>query len=423
MPWEVWKRTGNANAVHDAYEAARMFVEFLDRNAANRSAACPHCGTTAPLYTRAVYGDWVCCAMIPQCGDWSGPAYSCNAKCPHASASAFAHVLATLRLVDMATVVGNAADVAHYTARLPLLRAAYHRLFFDPTQQRYGEAGSAPAVQSHQVFPLYLGVVPTEHQAAVVAALIESVANQSYHPNTGIIGARFLLETLTRYGHADVALKLATNPSCPGWAYMVEQAPGDPPSHEVPGTIWENWMDLHGSGTSKNHPAFSGGVGLWLYQLAGLSEDSHPVAGLVLRPPPEAAAAVGSASLVHRTPAGLVRFAWRVGDGSAVRAFEANLTLPALLPAAVTVHIPILPVGGARWHTSVAAAAAAASKIVLRERGGGGVVWPQVAAIATTAPRVGIESVALDVGRGALVLRLTGSGQYSFLLSDEPGST
>lgn len=42
VPWEVWKRTGNANAVHDAYEAVKMFVDFLDRNAANRSAACPY---------------------------------------------------------------------------------------------------------------------------------------------------------------------------------------------------------------------------------------------------------------------------------------------------------------------------------------------------------------------------------------------
>lgn len=107
-------------------------------------------------------------------------------------------------------------------------------LFFDPTEQRYGETGAAAAVQSHQVFPLYLGVVPTEYQAAAVAALVESVANQSYHPNTGIIGSCFLLETLTRYGHADVALKLATHPECPGWGYMVERAHGDPANHEVP---------------------------------------------------------------------------------------------------------------------------------------------------------------------------------------------
>lgn len=170
----------------------------------------------------------------------------------------------------MAKVVGRQSDVDHYTGRLALLKAKYHELYFDAAAGKYSEAGTAAHIQSHQVFPLYLGLVPVAEQPKVVAALVAAVHNQSEHVNCGIIGSRFLLETLTRFGHADLALTVATNPTCPGWGYMVEQRPdGANKSHDTPGTMWETWQDVHGGGVSKNHPALGGGVGVWLYQLAG----------------------------------------------------------------------------------------------------------------------------------------------------------
>ena len=57
--------------------------------------------------------------------------------------------------------------------------------------------------------------------------------------------------------------------------------------HDAPGTIWENWCDTKGVGTSKNHPAFAGGIGSFLYELAGLAEEGDwPVKALFPRPIP-----------------------------------------------------------------------------------------------------------------------------------------
>ena len=89
--------------------------------------------------------------------------------------------------------------------------------------------------------PLYLDVVPAEHTAGVVAALVAAIHNQTDHINCGIIGSRFLLDVLTKHGHGDLALTLATTKTCPGWGYMVEQQKGDP--HDTPGTLWETWQD------------------------------------------------------------------------------------------------------------------------------------------------------------------------------------
>eukprot|EP01046_Picozoa_sp_COSAG06_P087493 COSAG06_NODE_33987_length_481_cov_1.075916_1_plen_52_part_01 len=50
-----------------------MFVEFLDTNAVNKSVACPKCGETEPLYTLWSTADWLCCDILPNCGDLSQP--------------------------------------------------------------------------------------------------------------------------------------------------------------------------------------------------------------------------------------------------------------------------------------------------------------------------------------------------------------
>ena len=151
VPWEVYKRTGKLQIVQEYYQAARMFVEFLNINAVNKSAACPMCAETEPLYTLWSTADWLCCDILPQCGDFGQPG-RCNSNCPHTSASAFSHVLATARLVDMASAIGNTADATYYKNRLALLKAAYHQRFFVVSEGKYAEAGTASWIQSHQVF-------------------------------------------------------------------------------------------------------------------------------------------------------------------------------------------------------------------------------------------------------------------------------
>ena len=351
VPWEVYKRTGRIDIVHEHYDAAQQFVDFLDRNAVNKSADCPLCGETAPLYTRAVYGDWLCCANYPTVCNSQAP----GSACPHESAAAFAHVLATSRLVDLANVTARLDDVRHYGERLALLKAAYHDRYFSLDLGRYiAEPHSAPNIQSLQVFPLYLGVVPAVHEASVVGALVEALRNESDHVNCGIVGSRFILGVLSRYGHADLALSIATNTSAPGWGSMVT-------GHDAPGTIWESWTDGQGLGVSKNHPAFSGGIGVWLYQLAGLAEESTP-SSLVLRPLRETIHVVGSAQLETHTPYGRVGFGWRYTPTT--EGFEANVTLPLQLPTTTLVHLPV-----------PAAAGPMARNVEIRERGCGCLLW------------------------------------------------
>lgn len=275
--------------------------------------------------------------------------------------------------------------------------------------------------------PLYLGVVPAEHTAGVVAALVAAIHNQTDHINCGIIGSRFLLDVLTKHGHGDLALTLATTKTCPGWGYMVEQQKGDP--HDTPGTMWETWQDIHVTGSSKNHPALGAGIGLWLYQLAGIAEDSTPDA-LILQPLRETVETVGSAELSLATPQGAVEFSWRhvpackdlhvaggwVAGLWAVDGFEANVTLPLQLPTPPQVHLP-LP--RSTREGLPAAASALEQRVEIREVGCDCVVWPEPAG---GRARSGVLSVALaaspaaarlGAGEDTVVLELV-AGSYAF---------
>jgi len=85
------------------------------------------------------------------------------------------------------------------------------------------------------------------------------------HLTTGIIGTKYLLEALSKYGRTDVALAIAAQTTYPSWGYMIQ------PKVETPATtIWELWdSDNEGDGmNSRNHIMF-GTVGSWFHRSLG----------------------------------------------------------------------------------------------------------------------------------------------------------
>src|SRR5258708_40317032 len=52
------------------------------------------------------------------------------------------------------------------------------------------------------------------------------------HVGTGLVGAQWLMRTLSDNGQADLAFKIATQKTYPGWADMVDQGAT---------TVWELW--------------------------------------------------------------------------------------------------------------------------------------------------------------------------------------
>ncbi len=84
---------------------------------------------------------------------------------------------------------------------------------------------------------------------------------------TGLVGAQWLMRTLSDNGHADLAYKIATQKTYPGWGYMVEQGAT---------TIWELWNGdtADPAMNSGNHVMQIGDLAVWMYEyLAGIRSD------------------------------------------------------------------------------------------------------------------------------------------------------
>ena len=124
--------------------------------------------------------------------------------------------------------------------------------------------GYAGSTQTGNAMALYLDVPPTDAiRAETVASLVAAYRRANDHPKFGTVGARVFLPVLADNGEMGLAIDFATKTTQPSYGFMVEQGPG---------TIWEEWGgDAHHAAGSKNHPMFCGGVGVFLWRLAGLA--------------------------------------------------------------------------------------------------------------------------------------------------------
>jgi len=89
------------------------------------------------------------------------------------------------------------------------------------------------------------------------------VEHQDSHVDTGIVGTRYLFDVLSENGHADLAFKIITQESYPGWGYMIKEGAT---------TVWERWEKLEAGGMNSQNHIMLGSVDTWFYKyLVGLS--------------------------------------------------------------------------------------------------------------------------------------------------------
>jgi alpha-L-rhamnosidase len=107
---------------------------------------------------------------------------------------------------------------------------------------------------------LFWGLLEPERRARVLQNLTANVQQQNGHIDTGILGAKYLLNTLTDNGRSDVAYQVASQTDLPGWGWWIEQGAT---------TLWESWN----GGDSHDHIMF-GDISAWFYKaLAGINPD------------------------------------------------------------------------------------------------------------------------------------------------------
>ena len=225
-------------------------------------------------------------------------------------------------MAQYATLLGKSEDAAHFTALAESLKAAFNTRFLHDGQYDNGS-------QTSCVLPLSFGLVPDNARRAVFAHLLDEIEGESQgHVGTGLIGGQWLMRLLSDNGRPDLACRLATQPTYPGWGYMVEKGAT---------TVWELWNGdaADPSMNSGNHVMLVGDLGIWLFEcLAGIKPDpAQPgFKHILMRPEP-----VGSLTFVratHRSPYGLIGSEWKKD----AKGFHWNVTVP--VNATATLFVP-----------------------------------------------------------------------------------
>lgn len=355
----MWQFYGDWRVANDSYATMAAYVDFLGRY-----------GVAQGLVTFGMYGDW-----------------EAPAATPRPQVSGFFHALSVAYLADMAHALGRDADWQRYTALAQQLRAAYHRVYFNATQQAY-----VSNTQTANALPIYLGCVPPDDMPAVSAALVRSVLATGVRITSGAVGSRYLLYALASVGRMDLAMQLMLRTDSPSWAYMVQQGPG---------TIWESWSGTaYESDGSKNHPMNAGGIGAFLYEHVAGIESRMGGRQNVLRVHAAVADALGAANTTLRTLHGALHFAWQRSADRA--ALDVQVRTP---PSSVT-------------ELHLAADAVAGDRLLLIELPSGAAIrtWDSAERTALRAGLADVRWIRAYGGSRCLAVRLVGGGSYALRL-------
>ncbi len=237
VPYTMYEMFGDEQIIRDNWNSMVRYMTYL------HSTNGPH----------NIWGDWL--------------AYESNdAEIQNLLSDAY-YAWDCLMMAEMAELLGETARAEKYTSYYKRAVKGFQNahVMADGTMKR-GE-------QVACLYALYLDLLPDEASvAAVTEQLIANIERNGNRLQTGFLGTKIIMDTLTKIGRSDVAYSLLLQTDNPSWLYSVDQGAT---------TIWERWNSYTvktGFGdvnmNSFNHYAY-GAVADWMFStMAGIN--THP---------------------------------------------------------------------------------------------------------------------------------------------------
>ncbi|MGA2496894.1 MAG: family 78 glycoside hydrolase catalytic domain [Tepidisphaeraceae bacterium] len=222
------------------------------------------------------------------------------------------------RIVALAAgLLGKDEDARHYRELAASVRKAFNARFYKADSGSY-DNGSQTALSC----AICQGLVEEGDRQRVLENLLAAVEKSNNHIDTGILGAKYLLNALLENGRADVAYRMVAQKDQPSWGWWLEQGAT---------TLWEQW---NGS-ESRNHIMY-GDVVAWMYKaLAGINPDPQSPGFAHVLIKPHVVGDLTSASGEYDSIRGRIISRWKLNGDE----FQLNLILPPNMRA--TVSLPI----------------------------------------------------------------------------------
>ncbi len=243
----LYTHCGDLQAVSRYYPALRRWMQYVEQNLMQDG-----------VVVRDNYGDW---CVPPESKELI------NSQDP--SRITEATVLSTtvyydcLRMMgEMGERLGLHADAEHYRHLGERIKEAYNSKCFNRETAQYSNN-----TVTANILSLELGLVPQGYEERVLENIIKVTQSKfDNHVSCGVLGIQHLMRGLTRRGHADLAMRIATQRTYPSYGYMIEHGAT---------TIWELWNGdtANPAMNSGNHVMLLGDLLLWYYEdLAGIRQ-------------------------------------------------------------------------------------------------------------------------------------------------------
>jgi alpha-L-rhamnosidase len=299
-PWTVWQVYDDKQMIERQYESMAKYIDYLKEH--SKDLIRPAEG----------YGDWL--------------AIGADTPKEVLSTAYFAH--STELLANMARAIGKEDDAKKYDELFNDIRNAFNKAFVSDDGRIKGNT------QTCYLVALAFNLLDDEKQKKAVEYLVDDIRSKANHLSTGFVGVKYLLPTLTKYGHTDLAYELLNQDTFPSWLFSVKQGAT---------TIWERWdgwtpdKGFQDPGmNSFNHYAL-GSCGQWMFgTIAGIDLDpTQPgYKHLIIHPRPGGGLTECKAS--YNSIHGLVRTEWHVDTDS----YKLKVTVPANTTASVYIDGP-----------------------------------------------------------------------------------
>ena len=304
IPWWMHNYYGDTGGLKEHYPSMKRYLLYLrdlGRNDENPEE---------PYIINNFEGYWY------SLGEWCSPG---RHDCPnHPVVNTFYYYYNSLLMSQIAGLLGFDDDAVNFRALSDTVKKEFNKKFFNPETALYG---TDEIFQTYQLLALKGGLVPDGYRDRVVATIIEDIEKRDYHLNTGIIGTKYLWPFLVNEGYGDIAFRIASQTTYPGYGYWIENGFT---------TLPEEWTGIN----SHNHQMFGSIVEYFYKYLAGIQspEEGKTTTGYKnIYIEPELPAGLQWVNASIETLSGTVRSGWKKENGF----LNHNVSVPANSTAVV----------------------------------------------------------------------------------------
>lgn len=241
----LYRQFGNRKPIEKHYASMKLWFDYMTQKY-----------LTEHIMPQDEYGDWCVPPESPELIHSKDPARITEKAL---IGTAYYYHIAGL-LSRFAGMLGKEADRREYANRADTVLKTFNDRFLN-TEKNFYSNNTLTA----NLLPLAFGMVPESRQQRVADNVADKISNElGGHIATGLIGTQWLMKTLTRFGHSDIAYRIATNRDYPSWGYMIDNGAT---------TLWELWNGntADPAMNSHNHVMLLGDLLVWYYEdLAGI---------------------------------------------------------------------------------------------------------------------------------------------------------